>query len=228
MMSTRRSTKREKEGRLFSPRERECVCVSLRSPPRVQNPFCRFYFLPRIRLWNRTHGDPRYSSDIARCWRVRQCLPSSRWLRPNLKRAAKSCPSRLPTLPQLLRVRRRCSSRNAPPALPLCHLYQPSSAAAARRATAGRPARNNTGIRAAMTTSAGGLSEPAGLSSTTRIRSSQRPSRSRSRNARTTRKVRRATSARRPSIGRRRRASCAGARAAGRRDSRMCRVWRSR
>ena len=146
---------RERGPLVLAERESVCVCVASLAA-RVQNPFCRFYFLPRIRLCTRTHGDPRYSSDIARCWRVRQCLPSSRWLRPKLKRAAKSCPSRLPTPPQLLRVRRRCSSRNAPPALPLCHLYQPSSAAAARRATAGRPARNNTGIRAAMTTSAGG------------------------------------------------------------------------
>ena len=50
----------------------------------------------------------------------------------------------------------------------------------------------------------------------------------RRRRARRTRKARRAASARRPSIGRRRRASCACARAAGRRDSRTCRALRSR
>ena len=62
------------------------------------------------------------------------------------------------------------------------------------------------------------LIKRAAPSSTTQIRSTRRQSRSRDGVLRT-RKARRATSALRPCIGRRRRVSCAGARAAGRRDT---------
>ena len=56
----------------------------------------------------------------------------------------------------------------------------------------------------------------------------RRRSRSRSRRARTTRRAKRATSARRLSTGRLRRASCAGARAAGQRGLFTCPAWWSR
>ena len=117
------------------------------------------------------------------------------------------------------------SSQTAPPAPP--HWPTPRDVCGAKRDTAIPPA-NTTTDAAGTSRFVKKYTAAATRNSTTPTTNARRPSRSRSRNAGTTRKGRRATSARRPSTGKRRRASCVCVRAAGRRASRTCRVWRSR